>query len=196
MARRQDGASSSQRGAFVIERVSSLISGAAPWLVANVALRSVTSVGPRARVYGRPLIQNRGEIYVADRLQLFSRQAVTELNTGENGVITIGSQCLMMDGSSISAYDRVTIGDRCLFGRQTQIIDCDFHHVEPERRLEVPEPKSITIGNNVWLASRVIVLPGVTIGDDSVVAAGSVVSRDVDPKTLVGGVPARKIRDL
>jgi acetyltransferase-like isoleucine patch superfamily enzyme len=54
----------------------------------------------------------------------------------------------------------------------------------------------IIIGDGVWIASRVTVLPGVFIGDGSVVAAGAVVSRDVAPNTMVAGVPARLVREL
>ena len=75
-------------------------------------------------------------------------------------------------------------------------MDNDFHRLEPERRLERPPSRPVVLGSNVWLGGFVIVLPGVTIGDDSVVAAGSVVTRDVPPGVLVGGVPARPIREL
>lgn len=133
---------------------------------------------------------------MGDRLQLFSKIATTELVVGEGATLRIGEQVLIMDGTTMSALGHVTIGDRCLFGRHTQILDSSFHYVDPSRRLESPPPEPVVIGNNVWLASRVTVLPGVEIGDGAAVAAGAVVAHDVAPKTLVGGVPARKIRDL
>jgi maltose O-acetyltransferase len=76
------------------------------------------------------------------------------------------------------------------------LMDNAFHRLEPERRNEVPPSAPIVIGNNVWLGARTIVLPGVTIGHDSVIGAGSVVTRDVPPRTLSAGVPARPIKNL
>jgi maltose O-acetyltransferase len=76
------------------------------------------------------------------------------------------------------------------------IMDNNFHRLEPERRLETPPSAPVHLGENVWLGGRVIVLPGVTIGDHSVVAAGSVVTHDVPERTIVAGVPARIVRTL
>ena len=58
------------------------------------------------------------------------------------------------------------------------------------------DPKPVRIGDGAWLASRAVVLPGVTVGEGAIVAAGAVVTRSVEPHTLVGGVPARLIRHL
>ena len=69
-------------------------------------------------------------------------------------------------------------------------MDNDFHRIEPERRLEWPESKPIIIEDNVWLGARVIVLAGVTIGDDSCIGAGSVVNRR-HPAPLAGRRRAR-----
>lgn len=176
--------------------VGKVLHNGRPWLAAQRRLRGATIVGERARVYGQPIIHNNGEMVIGDRVQIFSRTATTEFVTGENGVLRIGEQCLIMDGTMLSAELSVRIGDHCLFGRQTQILDCDFHYVDPERRMESPPPRPVVIGDNVWLASRVTVLPGVTIGDGAAVAAGAVVAHDVAPRTLVGGIPARKIREL
>jgi maltose O-acetyltransferase len=76
------------------------------------------------------------------------------------------------------------------------MLDNDFHRVEPERRLERPPSAPIVIGENVWVGAHVIVMSGVTVGDDSCIGAGSVVTADVPPRTLVAGVPARVIREL
>lgn len=165
-------------------------------LRARLSLRNATTVGERARVYGSPIVDNLGELAIGDRAQIFSRVAKTELVVGRGAVLKIGTRVLIMDGASICATEQVSIGDDCLFARHVQILDNAFHFVDPQRRLEVPPSEPVVIGHNVWLASRAIVLPGVTIGDGAAVAAGAVVSSNVAPKTLVGGVPARKIRDL
>lgn len=184
------------RGLGSLAELRSLSGSARAWLAAQFSLRNATLLGARPRVYGRPTIDNSGELIIGGRVQLFSKVATTEFVVGANGLLTIGEQCLIMDGTTISAQRHVEIGDRCLFGRQTQILDCAFHYVDPDRRLESPDPDPVVVGNNVWLASRVTVLPGVEIGDGAAVAAGAVVASNVAPKTLVGGVPARKIRDL
>lgn len=166
------------------------------WARAQICLRNATSVGARPRVMGSPIVENDGEMIIGDRILMFSRVAKTELVVASGARLEIGAQVLLMDGTTIGVTQHVSIGDHCLFGRHTQILDNSFHYLDPDRRLEVPPADPVIIGRNVWLASRVTVLPGVEIGDGAVVAAGAVVASDVAPKTLVGGVPARKIRDL
>lgn len=100
--------------------------------------------------------------------------------------------CAVLDGG------KVKIGDRVLFGPNVHLY-CPYHPLDPAKRngLEGPEQtKPITIGNDVWLAGGVIVLPGVTIGDGCTVGAGSVVTKDVEPYTVVAGNPARVIKKL
>jgi maltose O-acetyltransferase len=75
-------------------------------------------------------------------------------------------------------------------------MDNDFHRLEPERRLERPDSAPIILGENVWLGARVIVLSGVTISAGSVIGPGSVVTRDIPPRTVAAGVPARVIKEL
>ncbi|MDE9366399.1 sugar O-acetyltransferase [Luteipulveratus sp. YIM 133132] len=90
----------------------------------------------------------------------------------------------------------VTIGDDVQIGPSVQLLTAT-HPLEPGPRRdkwEAAEP--ITIGDNVWLGGGVIVCPGVTIGADSVVGAGSVVVRDLPPKVVAVGSPARVVRDL
>ena len=68
--------------------------------------------------------------------------------------------------------------------------------VEPDKRRSYITAEPITIETNVWIGATATILPGVTIGANSVVAAGAVVTRDVPPATLVAGVPAKVIRNL
>ncbi|MGA2970877.1 MAG: acyltransferase [Acidimicrobiales bacterium] len=91
------------------------------------------------------------------------------------------------------AHLDIEIGDDCKIGELSAIFDTDHHEVEPGS--EVVKSK-VSIGSNVWIGRSSIVLPGVTIGNNSVIAAGSLVNSDVPPNTLVGGTPARFIRQL
>jgi acetyltransferase-like isoleucine patch superfamily enzyme len=159
-------------------------------------LRNARHLGPRVRLRGRPRVNAQGSIIVHGRVQLVSTVAQLELAAGPKGTLEIGERSLVNFGCSIVALERVTIGERCLIGPHCMIMDTAFHHVEPARRLDEPTAVPITIGNNVWLGARVIVFPGVTIGDDAVVGIGSVVTRDIPARAVAAGVPARVIRSL
>ena len=90
----------------------------------------------------------------------------------------------------------ITIGEDCEIGPNVQLLT-PTHPIDPGQRrdkLEAAEP--ITIGDNVWLGGGVIVCPGVTIGDKSVIGAGSVVTRDIPPNVVAVGNPARVIREI
>lgn len=159
-------------------------------------LRAATRVAPTVRLKGKPAIHNDGTMIIKDRVQIVSTVATTELAVGVGGTLEVGERTLINYGTAISAQQLVRIGPRCLIGTYCLMMDNDFHRIEPERRLERPESRPIVLGENVWLGGRVIVMSGVSIGDGSVVGAGSVVTRDVPPRTLVAGAPARVIREL
>lgn len=159
-------------------------------------LRTASELPATVRVYGRPVVKNAGELVIGDRVRLVSDVARLELDVGAGAVLSIGARTYVNYGTSISAMQSVTIGPMCNIGTHCLILDNDFHHIEPDRRLERPPSRDVAIGANVWLGARVIVLPGVRIGDDSVVAAGSVVTSDVPPRSVVAGSPARLIRGL
>lgn len=133
---------------------------------------------------------------IGDRVQLVGTLAPLELVAETDARLEIGERSLVNFGTQLVALSRVTIGPRCLIGSHCMITDSAFHDVDPDRRLEPPTAQPVTIGENVWLGARVIVLPGVTIGDDSVIGAGSVVTGDIPARTLAAGVPARVIRSL
>lgn len=165
-------------------------------LCARWHLRRADAVGPRVRLRGRPAVANRGRMVIGDRVQLVSTIATLELVTEPGGCLEIGSRSLVNFGCSLVAHELVRIGDGCQIGPYTMLLDNDYHHVDPDRRLERPPSRPIVLGDNVWIGARSIVLPGVTIGRDSCVGAGSVVTRDVPERCLVAGVPARTIREL
>ena len=159
-------------------------------------LRHAAHIGSRVRLTGRPRVVTRGELIVHDRVQLVSTVATLELVAEAGGTLEIGAGSLVNFGCSLVAFERVTIGPRCLIGPHCMVMDTPFHVVDPERRLDVPPSEPISLGENVWLGARVIVMPGVSIGADAAIGAGSVVTRDVPQRVFAAGVPARVIRSL
>ena len=91
----------------------------------------------------------------------------------------------------------MTVGDDCILA-SCIIVDTDYHSVEVDRRQQgsVVKSRPVVIGHNVWVAGRATVLKGVTIGDDSVVGFGAVVTTDVPAGVVVAGNPARVVRKL
>lgn len=88
----------------------------------------------------------------------------------------------------------ITIGDDCLIGHNTVIATLN-HDIAPSRRADLL-PTPVVIGRNAWIGANVTILPGVSIGDDAVIAAASVVTKDVPARTVVVGAPARVVRTL
>ncbi len=156
-------------------------------------LRQVNSLGRWVRAFGRPLVDNRGRLEIGTRTRFVCEFAPVELRTGPDGVLAVGAQCSINFGTVLSATRSVTIGDRASLGPYCIISDTE--HTDPAGRHEA-EPRPIHIGRGVWLASRVTVLPGARIGDDAVVTAGSIVSGEIPPRTVAGGIPARVLRYL
>jgi acetyltransferase-like isoleucine patch superfamily enzyme len=142
------------------------------------------------------MVANHGTMRIGARVRLVSTVATLELIVGSGGTMEIGESVFINYGCSIGATMLVRIGARSSLGPHVMIMDNDFHQLDPERRNEVPPSAPVVLGENVWLGARVIVLRGVTIGDGSVIGAGSVVAKDVPPRTVAGGIPAKVIRSL
>jgi len=127
------------------------------------------------------------------------------------GRIQIGNNCWIGGGSSISSAASIEIGDHCAISREVEIRDNNSHPIEPLARRESlatagsgwnlenwydSDMAPIWIGNDVWIGRRAMVLKGVKIGDGAVVAANAVVTRDVPPLSVVGGNPARVLKQI
>jgi acetyltransferase-like isoleucine patch superfamily enzyme len=158
--------------------------------------RTVTQLGKRVRVWGRLRVSNGGRMLIADRVRIVSTPAVTELVAGKGGSLEIGESVFINYGCSIAALKSIKIGAQSSIGPYCMIIDNNFHRLEPERRNELPESLPVVLEENVWLGARVVVLPGVTIGEGSVIGAGSVVTKDIPRRVIAGGVPAKVIKSI
>jgi len=169
--------------------------------------RGVTCEG-RITVRGRPLIDlvDGARLILGDGVTLNSRNEGYHLNMANpiklmadrpGALIQIGADS-RIHGCCIHAYDSVRIGRGCLIAANTQIFDGSGHDLaleNPANRIHTRGgAKPVVIADYVWVGANVIILPGVTIGEGSVIAAGSVVADDVAPNSLVGGNPARLLR--
>ena len=130
---------------------------------------------------------------------------------GEKGQCTIGDFTLL-NGALIMAEEKIDIGSHCLISWNVGIADSDFHPLEPAQRLidaqalapyftdRPPRPElktaPVKIADNVWIGMNAVVLKGITIGENSVVAAGAVVTRSVPPNTVVAGNPAVVVKQF
>ena len=144
----------------------------------------------RLRADRLPRIRRRsggGRLVLGSRVRLFPGVAF-HLRSPQ-AQITIGARTYLNRRTELHCDRRITIGDRCAIAWDVQILDSDQHALDG-----VDEPAPVTIGDHVWIGSRVTVLKGVTIGDGAVVAAGSLVVHDVPAGSLVGGVPAAVLR--
>lgn len=127
------------------------------------------------------------------RLFLRCKTIPVELGAVKGASLVLGERVFINTGATIVASRSIEIGDDCLIGDLVAIFDTDFHACEPSRPTRFAP---VRLGNNVWVGRSATILPGVTIGSHSIVATGSVVVEDVPARTLVAGVPARKVRDL
>ena len=112
------------------------------------------------------------------------------------GIVEIGAKTVMGQECTISAYQRVRIGEECVIADRAMFIDFDHGMVEVERpiRLQGIYKRDVEVGNNVWIGYGACVLRGVSVGDNSVIGTNSVVTKDVPANAVVGGIPARIIR--
>ena len=115
-----------------------------------------------------------------------------------NKNISIGSNCIIGPNSILNAADNITIGDNFLGGPELIIYTAE-HGIENNGIPFIEQPNKyapVSIGNNVYIGARVIILKGVTIGDNVVVGSGSVVTSDLESNAIYAGNPARLVRKL
>ncbi|TIT03031.1 MAG: acyltransferase [Mesorhizobium sp.] len=161
---------------------------------------------PKGFVVLGPLgLSARGRIRIGENVTIvnssrFNRAGInhpTQLVAGQGATLTIGNNT-GISGAAIFCSESITIGNNVLIGANCNIYDTDFHPVDFMRRREGMPCKTapIVIEDDVWLGAGVTVLKGVMIGARSVIAAGSVVTSDIPPDCLAGGVPCKVIRFL
>lgn len=123
------------------------------------------------------------------KLQLVGPAPITEQ-------LSVGKECWINTECYFELGERIDIGDRVSIGQQVMILT-NSHRVGGEvRRAGSLHSKPVSVGDGAWLSTRCTILPGVTIGEGSIVAAGAVVTRSVPPHVMVAGIPAKILQEL
>lgn len=108
--------------------------------------------------------------------------------------ITIGKNVFINAGCKFQDQGGIVIDDGALIGHGVVIATLN-HDMDPEKRQQL-HPAPVHIGKGVWIGANATITPGVTIGDDAIVAAGAVVTKDVEAGTVVAGVPAKVVKRI
>ena len=180
---------SRQRGLRLVLQHPSLLW---PLLNAQLRLGRKAQVPISVRLTGRAWVGGGGRIVFGERVRITGATVRSEFVAHPQGRIEVGEGTFLNYGVSISAHEAVSIGRECQIGQYVIINDNDYHEIEDKRRL--PPSRPVVLEDRVWLGARVIVLKGVRIGHDAVIGAGSVVTRDVPPRSIAVGVPAQVVR--
>lgn len=193
-----------------------------PWKATNEVRRILTWPMTRAyialcgiqwrrrwRIYGRPVIQRQrgSRIAIGEGLQMRNWLASNPLGVDHACILATRSgtasieigRDVSISGGAICAAQAIRIGDRVTVGANSTIVDTDFHPLDALRRATEPlagKSAPVTIEDDVFIGTRVIILKGSHVGHAAVIGAGSVVSGEVPPEAVVAGNPARVVRRL
>jgi acetyltransferase-like isoleucine patch superfamily enzyme len=150
-------------------------------------------------VGGRYLDIRGGKLRAGDHFHLYATREqpvsfAVDPFEGGTGQITFGSYCIVAPGVRIRSAIGIDIGDNCMFAEAVYITDADWH--DQHHRIYPGKREAVQLGNNVWVGDRATICKGVTIGDNCIVGAAAVVTRDVPANTIVAGNPAKPIGEL
>jgi acetyltransferase-like isoleucine patch superfamily enzyme len=157
-------------------------------------LRTASIRGSGVRVNGRMVVANDGRLDIGDGCVFRGIPTAVELSVGSNAELVIGKKCIINSGASIAATGSIRLGDRVLVGPGVMVNDTSYHDLY-ERHV-IPPPNPVIIEDDVWIGAKASILPGVTIGRGAVVSAHALVNRNVEPFTIVSGVPATVVAKL
>lgn len=161
-------------------------------IAARIYLRKC-DIGRQVSVNGKPVIDNQGEMRFSDEVRIWSTIVQAKLYTGKHGKLHVGRNS-RLNGVHIDVRDQVVIGENVRIAPYTIIMDSDFHDVKNHFADGAASP--IIIEDNVWIATRCTILKGVTVGKNSVIAAGAVVTKSIPQDCIAGGVPAKIIKKI
>jgi acetyltransferase-like isoleucine patch superfamily enzyme len=145
------------------------------------------------KIYGSPIELGNYVNVIADS-DMKVRLTVWSEISGK-GRIQIGNYCLICPGVRISSADEITIGDNCMMASRVYITDSDWHDTY-DRVAPFGKMSPIKLESNVWLGDSALICKGVTIGENSIIGAGSVVVNDIPANSIAAGNPAKVVKKL
>ena len=144
-------------------------------------------------IYGPNISIGNGVVMVAAKNGHLN---LTTIKKGKHvGSITVGDNVLLMNGVRVSSASSITIGDDCMLANYCYLTDADWHDLH-DRTSSPGKTSPIVLERGAWIGDSAIICKGVTIGENSIVGAGSVVRRDVPPNVVVIGNPAKIVKKL
>lgn len=152
-----------------------------------------SSVGRLGRITGKLTVKNKGEFSVGRNVSFHAKPLPSSISVNKGAKLVVGDNVFFNYGLDIGCTKSIRIGSNTIIGPMVNMIDTNFHPVDIEDK---SQSKEIVISENVWIGRGAVILPGVTIGKNSVVASGSIVTRDIPANVLAGGTPAKVIRDI
>jgi acetyltransferase-like isoleucine patch superfamily enzyme len=163
------------------------------WVARKFDTKGLINAGRRIKI-----VKQNGEIHLSRycRLQSDVHIAVVGQSPNHKAVFRIGMDSGISDRTKINVTQAVTIGNHCSIGWDCDIWDTSWHLVRFLDREPGPISRPVVIQDNVWIGSHTIVQRGVTIGANSVIAAGSVVVKDIPPNSFAAGNPAKVIKEI
>jgi len=111
------------------------------------------------------------------------------------GKITIGDYCLVSPGVRITSAHEIRLGNNCMLAKGAYITDADWHGIY-DRVESIGDTAPVILEDNVWIGDSAIVCKGVTIGENSIIGAGSIVTHDIPPNSIAVGNPAKVVKEL
>lgn len=173
--------------------LSKLISQVEKLYWVHFVKKNCARYGQGLTVTGPVKITGGGEITCGDNLLIKTdRYDPVKIHVAANARLSLGNKVFLNNRVHISCSENIVIGTHVDIADECLIIDNDFHGVGNKLSKKAP----IIIEDDVWLATRVIVLKGVTIGKGSVIGAGSVVTKSIPPNSFAAGVPAKVIKPI
>lgn len=182
----------------------------------RISKNNIIQIDKSHIINGRLSVNGAGNQIIFDNCQITD----TTINiSGKNNILSIskgvklrmgniiirGSNCMISIDEqttfgnvriiNVGTSNKISIGKECLFSDQIEIWASDTHAIYDDKKIWINKEQPITIGNGVWVGSKVTILKGVTIADGAIIGMGTILTKSVAAKTIVAGNPAKVIRE-
>lgn len=176
-------------------------------IIKSLLIYKKVNIGKRFKIKGKPYVRNNGEFNIGDNVRINSRISANPIGGDRKCSFFIGKGAKLiiengvaLSNSAINCYNFIKIEANVMIGGNCKIYDTDFHSLETTLRISDNrskiKTKKVLIKKNAFIGGHCIILKGVTIGENSIIGAGSVVSKDVPDNEIWAGNPARFIKKI